>query len=69
MWRSVASNGLAVLIVLFLALAVAVNWGRGQWTADGPAETAFCLRVPSGSTFQRVTRFAISAMLALSGTR
>ena len=55
MWRSVASNGLAVLIMLFLALAVAVNWGRGQWTAEGPAETAFCLRVPSGSTFNRVT--------------
>ena len=55
MWRAVASNGMVVLIVLFAALAVAVNWGRGQWTAEGPAEQAFCLRVPSGSTFGRVT--------------
>ena len=68
MWRSVASNGLVVLIVLFAALAVAVNWGRGQWTSEGPVEQAFCLRVPSGSNFARVTdeldeRGAISSRL------
>ena len=55
MWRSVASNGMLVLIALFLALAVAINWGRGQWTAEGPSEQAFCLRVPSGSNLGRVT--------------
>ena len=55
MWRSVASNGMMVLIGLLLALAVAINWGQGQWAAEGPAAQAFCLRVPSGSNIGRVT--------------
>jgi UPF0755 protein len=54
MWKSVAANGLTFLILLLVAVAGVIAWGQNQYRADGPLETAICLRVESGSTMRRV---------------
>ncbi|RPE71282.1 UPF0755 protein [Pacificibacter maritimus] len=56
MWRSIASNALTLLIVALVAMAGAIAWGKGQYTAQGPLESAICLRVQPGSTMTRVSR-------------
>ncbi|AJE46395.1 endolytic transglycosylase MltG [Celeribacter indicus] len=55
MWRSIASNALTLFIVLLIALAGAIAWGKREYVAEGPLEQAICLRVPSGSTMRRVS--------------
>ena len=54
MWKSVAANGLTFLIVALMAVAGVIAWGQNQYRAEGPLETAICLRVESGSTMRRV---------------
>ena len=56
MWRSIASNALTLLIVVLIALAGAVAWGKRQYTTAGPLDEAICLRVPSGSTMRAVSQ-------------
>ncbi|EKE72752.1 endolytic transglycosylase MltG [Celeribacter baekdonensis] len=55
MWRSIASNALTLLIVVLIAFAGVIAWGKREYTAAGPLEQAVCLRVPSGSTMRRVS--------------
>ncbi|AVW90755.1 endolytic transglycosylase MltG [Celeribacter baekdonensis] len=55
MWRSIASNALTLMIVVLIAFAGAIAWGKREYTAAGPLEQAVCLRVPSGSTMRRVS--------------
>ena len=56
MWRSLASNMLTVLaVILFLVVGV-ILWGKREYTAEGPLDTAICLRVPGGSTMSSVSR-------------
>ncbi|KIC08340.1 branched-chain alpha-keto acid dehydrogenase subunit E2 [Leisingera sp. ANG-M1] len=56
MWRSLASNMLTVLIAALFLLGGVILWGKSQYTADGPLETAICLRVERGSNMTRVSR-------------
>ena len=56
MWRSVASNGITILIVLILTLGAVVGWGQSQFTGEGPLAQAICLKVDRGSSMARVSR-------------
>ncbi|MBE1284734.1 MAG: endolytic transglycosylase MltG [Rhodobacteraceae bacterium] len=56
MWRSLASNMLTLLVVaLFLGGGV-ILWGQSQYRAEGPLDTAICLKVDRGSNMTRVSR-------------
>ena len=51
MWRSVASNALTFLIVLFLGVGIAGLWAKNEYTQAGPLDQGICLRVAPGSKF------------------
>lgn len=55
MWRSIASNALTLGIVILVAIAGVIAWGKSEYRAEGPLDQAICLRVPSGSTMSRVS--------------
>ncbi len=55
MWKHVAANGLSLLIVLAIGLAVAVGWGQRQWTAEGPLDEAIFFEVPRGASLRAVS--------------
>ncbi len=55
MWRHIASNALTLLIVILLAVGGVIAWGKAQYSAAGPLDTAICLRVKSGSNMTRVS--------------
>ena len=55
MWRSLASNMLTILSVVLFLLAGLILWGKSQYTAQGPLETAICLQVDRGSNMSRVS--------------
>jgi UPF0755 protein len=54
MWKSVAANGLTLLILALMGLAGLIAWGQNQYRGEGPLQTAICLRVESGSTMRRL---------------
>ncbi|SEK37455.1 endolytic transglycosylase MltG [Pacificibacter marinus] len=56
MWRAIASNALTLLIVALVMVAGAIAWGKAQFTAQGPLDSAICLRVAPGSTMTRVSK-------------
>ncbi|WP_171178719.1 endolytic transglycosylase MltG [Ruegeria sp. HKCCD8929] len=56
MWRALASNMLTVLAVGLFLMAGVILWGQAQYTAQGPLDSAICLRVESGSNMSRVSR-------------
>ena len=56
MWRSLASNAMTILIVLGLAGAFAVHWGKSQFLAQGPLQEAICFQVPQGANIRGVAR-------------
>ncbi|TLP56519.1 endolytic transglycosylase MltG [Parasedimentitalea maritima] len=56
MWRSLASNMLTFLVVGLFLLGGVILWGKSQYTASGPLETAICLRVERGSNMTKVSR-------------
>lgn len=56
MWRHIASNAVTFLVVGLFVLGGVILWGRGQYTAQGPLDSAICLQVPSGSNMARVSR-------------
>ncbi len=51
MWRSVASNALTFLIVLFLGVGIAGLWAKNEYMQAGPLDQGICLRVAPGSKF------------------
>lgn len=55
MWRHVASNALTFLIVGLFLVAGVITWATHEYSAEGPLETAICLRVESGSNMRRVS--------------
>lgn len=55
MGRAIASNFLTLLIVLLIAAAVAVGWGRAQYTGPGPSAVAQCVNVPQGASLKLVS--------------
>jgi len=56
MWRALASNMLTVLVVGLFLMGGVILWGQSQYKAEGPLDTAICLRVESGSNMTRVSR-------------
>jgi UPF0755 protein len=56
MWKGIASNALTLIILLMVALAVAIGWGRAQFTAPGPLAAPICLQVERGASLSAVSR-------------
>lgn len=56
MWRHIASNAMTLFIVLLFLAAGLVVWGSQEYSAEGPLETAICLRVEQGSNMRRVSQ-------------
>lgn len=56
MWRNVVSNFLTFALVLLVALAAAVAWGRHQYQAPGPSAVAQCVQVAPGSSLTVVSQ-------------
>ncbi len=55
MWRAIASNALSVFVVLLLAGAAAVAWGRSEFKGPGPLADAMCFRVERGASLTKVS--------------
>jgi len=55
MWKHLAANALTFLIVAMFLVAGAIAWGVREYSAEGPLETAICLRVPSGGSMSGVS--------------
>ncbi|MBC7156416.1 MAG: endolytic transglycosylase MltG [Rhodobacteraceae bacterium] len=62
MWRSLASNGLTLLVVALIALGGVIAWGQRQFVAPGPLTEGICLRVERGASVA-----AVSESLAAQG--
>ncbi len=56
MWRSVASNALTLFIVILVAMAALVAWGRNEFVAPGPLAEPICLQVERGASLAAVSR-------------
>jgi UPF0755 protein len=56
MWRSVASNALTLFIVILIAMAALVAWGRNEFFAAGPLVEPICLEVERGASLSAVSR-------------
>ena len=56
MWRSIASNGLTFFIVLLIAVAAIVAWGRNEFFKPGPLAAPICLEVERGASLSAVSR-------------
>lgn len=56
MWKSIASNALTLFIVLLMAAAALVAWGRNEFTKPGPLAQAICLKVERGASMSAVSR-------------
>ena len=56
MWRSIASNALTLFIVLLIAMAALVAWGRNEFFAAGPLAEPICLEVEKGASLSAVSR-------------
>jgi peptidoglycan lytic transglycosylase G len=56
MWRSLASNMLTILVVMLFLLGGVILWGKSEYSAEGPLETAICLQVRPGSNMTRVSK-------------
>ena len=56
MWRSVASNALTLFIVILVAAAAVVAWGRNEFSKPGPLTAPICLQVEKGATLSAVSR-------------
>ncbi|MFN3646481.1 MAG: endolytic transglycosylase MltG [Gemmobacter sp.] len=68
MWRSIASNALTLFIMLLVALAGLLAWGKQQYEGPGPLDQAICFRVERGASFAAVSR-ALEAQGAVSDAR
>ncbi|MDO5657850.1 MAG: endolytic transglycosylase MltG [Paracoccus sp. (in: a-proteobacteria)] len=55
MWRNIASSFLTLSVVLLIALAVAVSWGRSQYSGPGPSAIAQCVQVAPGASLTAVS--------------
>jgi UPF0755 protein len=56
MWRAVASNALTLFIVILVAMAALVAWGRNEFVAPGPLAQPICLEVERGASLSAVSR-------------
>jgi UPF0755 protein len=56
MWKGIASNALTFFIVILVAIAALVAWGRNEFVAPGPLAQPICLQVERGASFSAVSR-------------
>ena len=56
MWRSVASNALTLFIVILIATAALVAWGRNEFVKPGPLTAPICVQVERGASLSAVSR-------------
>ncbi|NYS23921.1 endolytic transglycosylase MltG [Rhodobacteraceae bacterium 2376] len=56
MFRHIAANALTLMIVGLAVLGGVIAWGQREFVAQGPLETAICLRVEPGATLRGVSR-------------
>jgi UPF0755 protein len=56
MWRSIASNALTLFIVILIAMAALVAWGRNEFFQPGPLAGPICLEVERGASLSAVSR-------------
>ncbi|NGQ90888.1 endolytic transglycosylase MltG [Rhodobacter sp. HX-7-19] len=68
MWRSIASNALTLFVVVMVAAAGLLAWGREQFTGPGPLEQSICFRVERGASLSAVSR-ALEEQGAVSDAR
>ena len=68
MWRSVASNALTLFIVLLIAAAGLLAWGRHQYSGPGPLSAAVCVKVDRGASLSQVSQ-NLAAQGAISDAR
>ncbi|MBT9244894.1 endolytic transglycosylase MltG [Gemmobacter fulvus] len=68
MWRSIASNALTLFIVLLVALAGLLAWGRQEFNGPGPLTEAICVKVEKGASLSEVSR-TLEAQGAVSDAR
>ncbi len=56
MWRSIASNALTLFVLLLLAGAAVVAWGRQEFAGPGPLANAICVQIESGASLGEVSQ-------------
>ncbi len=56
MWRGIASNALTLFIVILVALAALVGWGRNEFIKAGPLTEPVCLQIERGASLSAVSR-------------
>ena len=56
MWKSVASNALTLFVVILIAVAALVAWGRNEFVRPGPLAQPICLQVERGASLSGVSR-------------
>lgn len=52
MWRNIASSAISFLVVIVFLLGGVIVWGQSTYKAEGPSDTAVCLRVDRGSNMR-----------------
>ena len=68
MWRAIASNALTLFIVVLVAVAGLLAWGRQEFTGPGPLAEAVCIRIERGESLSAVSR-RLEAQGAVSDAR
>jgi len=54
-WRHVASNFLTLAVVILIAAAGAIAWGKRQYSGPGPSAVAQCVQVAQGASLSAVS--------------
>lgn len=55
-WRNIASNFLTLTVVLLIAAAAAVAWGKQQFSGPGPSAVAQCVKVAPNASLTAVSK-------------
>ncbi len=55
MWRSIASNALTLFVLVLLAGAAVVAWGRQEFAGEGPLQDAICFKVERGANLSGIS--------------
>lgn len=56
MWKSIASNGFNLLLLLVLLIGALAVWGKQQYYTEGPLARAICLEVDRGATMRSLSQ-------------